>query len=231
MELSSGWPEEIFREKRDERGERRTVEKLHPYILRFAKNKTWLLAIIDATHGHYNRHYRRQENKCFLIYYYIYYLQKFGCTLIWNKSFFTWISDEFLIMFTLRGLSYVIIFTGFKQVEIYNLWEPSPYRVLYHHGAAEVCQDQTGVKLWPQTGDELRSWHSSYKRWGLRTGGRCEARLRLIEDTHCVGLSAPRRWLELLSEPGKVTEASLCPRKKGAPTPAGPGGLTLYSLW
>ena len=80
MELFSWWPEEIFRENRNERGKRRTVEKLHPYILRFAKNKTWLLAIIDATHGHYySRHYRRQENKCF-------YFFKFIITFITFKS-------------------------------------------------------------------------------------------------------------------------------------------------
>ena len=57
---------------------------------------------------------------------------------------------------------------------------------------------------------------SSACRW-LLPGGGCWR-----EDTEAVvGLSTPRRWLELLSPGGKVTEAGLCPPEKGAPDRVG----------
>ena len=160
----------------------------------------------------------KKINVLFSIYYNIYYLQKFGCTLIWNKSFFTWISDEFLIMFTLSGLSYVIIFTGFKQVEIYYLWEPSPYRILYHHSAADVCQYQylrvkqskTLLKTTrPMAADHLWGlWPVTGARWRLLMRGHwgwCWP----LDSKEVTGAHPP-------SPGGKVTEAGLCPPEKGA---------------
>ena len=168
----------------------------------------------------------------FSIYYNIYYLQKFGCTLIWNKSFFTWISDEFLIMFTLSGLSYVIIFTGFKQVEIYYLWEPSPYRILYHHSAADVCQYQYLRVKQSKTLLKTTRPMAADNFWGLWpvTG----ARWRLLMRGHW-GWCWPLDSKEVTGahppspQEGKVTEAGLCPPEKGAAPDRVGGKLTVKS--
>ena len=81
--LSSWWPvgHLILEENRKRATYCRGI--LHPYILRFAKNKIWLLAITDATHGQY---YRRQENKCYFFQFIIIFITFKSLAVLWFET-------------------------------------------------------------------------------------------------------------------------------------------------